>query len=131
MRSSDLYVTLSRNNTKSWLRSEINQLATEITLVLGYVLIERAGQSRIVPGCRLGVVVHEVHTSRIGETHFPSRWKWAKLRHGLLLYGAVVSILPAIHADVLLATWIHPCSCSCIVVNEVRSTFRGVALFPA
>jgi hypothetical protein len=39
--TSDLDVALSRNRPKSWLGTEVDQLSTEIALVLRYVLVER------------------------------------------------------------------------------------------
>jgi hypothetical protein len=43
MRSPNLDVTLATNNAQCWLRSEVNELATEIALVLWYILVERRG----------------------------------------------------------------------------------------
>ena len=45
------------------LRVEINQLATEVMLVLQYILIKGQWEMRIVPHCHLHVVIHEVDMS--------------------------------------------------------------------
>lgn len=94
-------MALSWNGTKSGLGSEVDELPSEISLVLRNVLIEGGGQSRIVPGgglggkgkqdrtrqfeslasnrmqretqTNLGVVIDEVDSSGTGESHLPSR----------------------------------------------------------
>ena len=43
MRPPNLDMALSTNNAQCWLRSEVDELATEVTLVLRHVLIERRG----------------------------------------------------------------------------------------
>ena len=45
----DLDVALSRDGTKRWLGSEVDELPSEVSLVLRNVLVEGGGQSRIVP----------------------------------------------------------------------------------
>ena len=45
------------------LRAEINQLVTEVTLVLQYVLIKGQWETWIIPHCHLHVVIHEVDVS--------------------------------------------------------------------
>ncbi|KAH3679538.1 hypothetical protein WICPIJ_008587 [Wickerhamomyces pijperi] len=59
MVSSHLDVTLARQDSQGWLRSEVNHLSSEITLVLRNVLVEGRRQSWIVPCGGLGVVVNE------------------------------------------------------------------------
>lgn len=41
MRSPDLDVALTRQDSESGLRTEVNELSPEVTLVLWYVLVER------------------------------------------------------------------------------------------
>ena len=118
MRTADLDVALSRENAECWLRPEIDQLAAEIAFVLWHVLVQGGWEAWIVPGGGLCVVVNEVHSGGVGETHFPSRWQWSKLGHWLLL-DSISLVLTTIHADVLLATWVDPCGGPCIVVDEV------------
>ena len=40
MRSANLDVALARQNPQSWLRTEVDQLPPEVTLVLWYVLVQ-------------------------------------------------------------------------------------------
>jgi hypothetical protein len=47
VRSADLHMTLSRNRAKSRLGSKVDQLPTEIALVLRNTLIQAAGQARV------------------------------------------------------------------------------------
>lgn len=72
MGSPNLDVALATDNAQRWLRSEVDKLATEVTLVLWHVLVERRGQSRIVPCGSLRVVVDKVHSCCVGKSHFPS-----------------------------------------------------------
>lgn len=72
-------MTLSGQDAKGWLGAEINKLPPEITLILRHVLIERRGQSRIVPGGGFCVVIDEIDTSGIGKSHFPTTGQGSKL----------------------------------------------------
>src|SRR6266702_6134409 len=67
----DLAIAWLRTHRR--LRTEVDQLAAEIALVLRHVCIERRRQPRVVPCCRLGVVINKVHTSCCSEPHLPSR----------------------------------------------------------
>lgn len=53
------------------------------------------------------------------------------MRDGLLLDGATVSALTAIHSNVLLSAWVDPCGRSGVVVNKVWSAFGRMSLLPA
>jgi len=79
-------------------------------------------------------VVHKIHTSSVGKTHFPSAWQRPQLRNWLLLNGSVASALVlilAIHANVLLSAGIDPGCCPGVMVDEVSASFRCMALFPS
>lgn len=56
--SADADVALVGDRSERRLRAEVNQLPTEVTLVLWDVCVQRGRQARIVPGRRSGVVVH-------------------------------------------------------------------------
>jgi hypothetical protein len=43
-------VALARNGPEGGLGSEVDELSTEVALVLGHVLVERGGQTGVVPG---------------------------------------------------------------------------------
>ena len=45
--TTDLHVALTRDGSKSRLRSKVDQLSTEITLVLRHTLIQTTGKTRI------------------------------------------------------------------------------------
>src|ERR1700760_466721 len=122
-------MALAGSNAHSWLRPEVDELSSEITLVLGHVLIKRGRQPRIVPSCCLGVMIHKVDPGSVCQAHFPTAGKRTELRHRLLLNGVSISIV-AVHSNVLLTTWINPSSGTSIVINEVGSAFRRVSLFP-
>lgn len=127
-------MALSGHDPQGRLRAEVDQLATEVTLVLRNALIERRRQTGVVPSGCLGIVIHKVHPCSIGETHFPAAGQRSELRDGLLLDRGVVSALVlvlAVHADVLLSARINPGRGSRIMINKVRSSFRGVPLFPS
>jgi hypothetical protein len=132
--TADLNMALSRHNPQSRLRAEVDQLATEVTLVLRNTLIKRRRQTGIIPSGCLGIVVHKVHPSSVGETHFPAAGQRSELRNGLLLDRGVVSALVlvlAVHADVLLSARVNPGRGSRIMINKVCSSFRGMPLFPS
>lgn len=79
VRAADLDMALSGENAERWLRSKVDQLAPEISLVLWHVLIERRWKTWIIPSRSLRVVVDKVHSSSVRKTHFPSRWQWSEL----------------------------------------------------
>jgi hypothetical protein len=54
VRAADLDVALSGRWAQGGLRAEVDELASEIALVLGDVLVERRRKAGIVPGGRLG-----------------------------------------------------------------------------
>ena len=130
MRSAHLDVTLATDNAQCRLRSEVDELATEVALVLRYVLVQRGRQSRIVPGGGLGIVVHKVYSGCVGEAHFPSGRQRPKLRDGLLLDCASVGGLTTVHPNVLLSARIHPCCRSRVVINKVWPALGGMPLLP-
>jgi hypothetical protein len=72
MRSPDLDMALPTDNAEGGLRAEVDELATEITLVLRHVLVQGRGQARIVPGGSLRVMVDKVDSGGVCESHFPS-----------------------------------------------------------
>jgi hypothetical protein len=61
MVSSDLDLTISRLCTKGGLTSEIDELSSEIALILRDILIQGRRKSWVVPRCGL-VIVNSVHT---------------------------------------------------------------------
>ena len=65
MVSPDLNLAIPRLCTHSRLASEVNELPSEVSLVLWNISIKRRGQSWIVPRSCLGVVVNEVDTRLI------------------------------------------------------------------
>ena len=130
MTSAHLDMTLAGQDAKSGLGAEVDELAPEVTLVLRHILVERRGQSRVVPGRRLCVVVDKVDAGRVGETHFPPAGQGTELRHGLLLDRRVGRIL-AVHAYILLPSGVDPCRRARVVVDKVRAPFRCVALLPS
>ena len=79
MRTANLNMALSGKNAQRRLRSKVDQLASEISLVLWHVLIERRWKTWIIPSRSLRVVVDKVHSSSVGKPHFPSGWQWSKL----------------------------------------------------
>ena len=79
----DLDLAVARLVAHRRLRPEVDELPTEVTLVLRHVGIERGRQTRIVPSGSLRVVIHEVHPSRGRKTHLPSRGKRPELRDRL------------------------------------------------
>ncbi len=127
----DLDVALAREDAHGGLRPEVDQLPPEVTLVLRHVLVQGGRQARVVPGRRLGVVVDKVDTSRVGEAHLPAAGERAQLGDGLLLDGAVGTVLAAVHADVLLAPGIDPGGGSGVVIDEVGAALGSPPLFPA
>jgi hypothetical protein len=114
------------------LGSEVDQLSSEITLVLGRVLVERGRQSRIVPCCCLCVVVDKVDSSSRRQTHFPSARQGPELCDGLRLHGQTsCSSGRANNSQKLLTTRVDPGGCTGIVIDEIRSTFGSESLFPS
>lgn len=125
-------MTLSRVRPQRGLRSEVDQLSSEITLVLRRILVERRGQSRIVPCRRLGVVIDEIDSRGRGETHFPSARERTELCDGLRLDREVSrSTGGADHSEQLLTTRVDPRGGTGIVIDEIRSSFRRESLFPS
>jgi len=124
-------MALARQDSQCWLRTEVDKLPSEIPLVLGYSLIERRWQARVVPGGSLCVVVDEIDTSCVGQPHLPTARKWAQLGDWLLLNGCVVSgRVVAVHSYVLLSSGINPGGGSGVVVNIVGPAFRSMPLLP-
>lgn len=128
-------MALSGHNAQCGLGPEVDQLAPEVTLVLGHTLIQRGGESRIIPCSCLGVVVDEIYASSVGKTHLPAAGKRTQLGYGLLLNGGVVratcGLSLAVHADVLLPTRIDPCCRARVVVHEVGPSLGRHSSFPA
>jgi hypothetical protein len=133
MRSSNLDMALARKNAQSGLRTEVDELPSEVALVLRYVLVKGRRQTRIVPCSSLRVVVNEVHSGSVGEAHLPTAGQGSELRNRLLLNGSVVttSVLSTVHPNVLLPSRVDPCGCSSVVVDKVCPTFGCVSLLPA
>jgi hypothetical protein len=78
-------LAMSRLSPHCRLRTEVYQLLAEIALVLRYICIERRRQSWIIPCCRLGVVVNEVHTRCGRKSRLPARRQRSELRGNLRL----------------------------------------------
>jgi hypothetical protein len=76
-------------------------------------------------------VVDKVDSCSVGEAHFPSGREWSELGYGLLLDGAAVGALAAVHPNVLLAARIDPGSGARVVVNKVRPSLGRMPLFPS
>lgn len=116
-------MALAGHDPQSRLRAEIDQLAAEVTLVLRNALIQRRGQSRIIPCSSLRIMVDKVHTRGIRKTHFPSAGQGSQLGDWLLLdssvVGAGVLVLTINHTDVLLASWVHPGCRTGVVVDKI------------
>lgn len=130
MVTSDLDVAGSSVRPKSRLRSEINELPSEVPLVLWHVLVQSRRQSRVIPGRGLCVVVDEINTSCRSQPHFPPRGQRTKRCHGLWLYSDVVSIWSQ-HSEQLLTARIDPGCCTRVMINKVCAAFRCKTLFPA
>ena len=129
MRPTNLDVALAGENAHRRLRAEIDEFPPEVAFVLRHILVQRRRQPRIVPCCRLRVVVNEVYAGCVSKAHLPATGQRAELRHGLLLDGTVASVV-AVHPDVLLSPWVDPCCRSSVVINEIRTTFRSMPHFP-
>lgn len=127
-----LDVTLSGHDAQGWLGAEVDQLPSEVPLVLRHALIQRRRQARIIPGGGLGVVVDKVHAGRVGQAHLPAAGQRAQLRDGLLLDRRVVvgAGILAVHADVLLSARIDPGGGAGVVIDEIRPAFGGRPLLP-
>lgn len=131
VRSADFDVALSRKDAHGRLGPEVNELASEVALVLGHILVERRWQAGIIPRRRLGVVVDKVNTCSVSKAHFPTAGERTQLGDWLLLNSAVSIVLPAVHPDVLLSPWIDPGRGPGVVVDKVRPSFGGKSLLPA
>ena len=127
MISSNLDVTLSRQNTQSRLRSKVDDFSSKVTLVLGNILVQRRRQTRVVPCGSFRVVVNEVHTGSVGQTHLPARGQRTQLTHWLLLDGGVWTK----GTNVLLSSRVNPGGGSCVVVHKVWSSLIGKSLLPS
>jgi hypothetical protein len=129
MRSSNLDMALAREDPKSRLGAEIDELASEIALVLRNILVQGRRESGVIPCRGLGIVIHEIHSCCVRKSHLPSTREWAKLRHRLLL-NSIVRILATIHPDVLLASGVNPGGGPSVVVNKVWTALGRVPLLP-
>lgn len=123
-------MTLSSVGPKSRLRSEVDELSSEVTFVLRHVLIERRGQSGIIPSGSLGVVIDKVDSCSRGQTHLPSRRERTELTDGLRL-DRQVALAGSDDPDELLSSRVHPGGRSSVVVHKVWSTLGSESLFPA
>jgi hypothetical protein len=128
--SRHLDMTLTRVGPKSGLRSEVDEFPPKVSLVLGYILVERGRKSWIVPSGGLCVVVDKVYSSSRSETHLPSRGQWTKLRDSLRL-NRHVALSRTNDSQELLTTGVNPCGGSSVVIDEVRSALGSESLFPS
>lgn len=124
-------MTLSAQDAHRWLRPEVDELSPKVSLVLGHVLIQGRRQPWVVPGCRLGIVIYEVHSRSVRKTHLPAARQRTQLGHRLLLDLSIGIVLTAIHADVLLPAGVHPGRRPRVVVNKVGPPFGCPSLLPA
>lgn len=128
--AADLDVALAGDRAEGGLGAEVDELPSEVPLVLGHVHLEGRGQTRIVPGRRLGVVVDKVHPRRRGQPHLPARGQRAQLGDSLGLSREVVAV-GADDTDELLPSGVDPGRGPSVVVDKVRSPFWGEALLPS
>ncbi len=126
----DFNMALAAETAHSRLRTEVDELASEVSLILGHVLVERRGKAWVIPSSGLGVMVDKVYSGCVGESHLPAARQRAKLRYWLLLNLTVCVVLTAVESNILLATGVDPGRRTGIVVDEVWAALGSPALLP-
>lgn len=109
---------------------KVDELPSEVSFVLRYILVERRRQSRVVPCSRFGIVVNKVYSRGGCQPHLPTTRQGTELADGLRLDRQVALLAGGDETQELLTTRVNPCRRTGVVIDEVRTTFGSESLFP-